>query len=110
MILLGQVREDDLAERRGLIDCALNRLSGPSALREEELPRSEEELEALCDMRSDKADALKEEPNPIPEPPYLRRARAPGADRPEEVFSETHIRELEHTREAALTASESVEG
>ena len=46
---------------------------------------------------------------PDPGTPYVRRARAPGADCPEEVFSETHIREPEHTREATLTPSEGVE-
>ena len=56
-------------ELRRFIGRTLNRLSGHSAFSDEELPRSEEELEAPCNISIYKADTLKEEPNPIPEPP-----------------------------------------
>jgi hypothetical protein len=68
-------------ELRKFIDHALKRLMGPSSLDDEELPRSEPEFLVLCEMLTEKADALKEPPILVPERPVYD-----GPERPSSFF------------------------
>jgi hypothetical protein len=58
------------------LERALEKLPDPSVPDNEALPRSQEELVALCDMLREKADALKDAPHP--EPPTDDRPEPPG--------------------------------
>ncbi len=64
---------------RRFIERALMKLSRPSALGNEELPRSEEELLNLCDMLNAKAGELREDVSrPMPERPTYEGPVDPG--------------------------------
>jgi hypothetical protein len=65
------------AELRRFLYDSVERLSDPSVPEKEELPRSQEELLALCDMLEAKADALKEHAS-LPERPTYDGPPHPG--------------------------------
>jgi hypothetical protein len=58
------------AQLKRFIHDAVERLSDPPSVANEELPRSREELLKLCDMLKEKADALKEDTPMPPRPTY----------------------------------------
>jgi len=74
---LDRYEELGFARLRRFIHDAVERLSDPSVPGNEELPRSEGELYALCDMLQAKADALKDD-TPLPECPVYEGPPDPG--------------------------------
>jgi hypothetical protein len=73
----GKCKEMSFAELRKFIDDTLDKLSDPSIPESDALPRSQEELLALCDMLKAKADALKDR-TPMPEYPIYEGPAHPG--------------------------------
>ena len=67
---------DELAK---FISCALQRVTGSPGSGDEAFPRTEEEFLRLCDLLSEKAEALKEDsPKPLPTRPTYKGPPCPG--------------------------------
>jgi hypothetical protein len=78
---IDRCRETRYAQLSSFIDHALERLSDSSAPADEEVPRSEEEFLALCDMLSGKAEALRDalrDVSPMSQRPACEGASGPG--------------------------------